>query len=390
MAEANYGLLNANMLLADTGPKINLPKTYNEMLGERQQLEGNQNKLTQQSNAFAKENALSSLLKASVNPETGQVDWNKYSQGAAQGGYAEETLAGQEQSRALRGEAASEAKAKYEHFKQYRRDASQLLTGVKDQAGYEEATAELVSLYPEYEDKIPPDFNPERIAQGRQQAMTFEEQLKQASEAEDRTFKQGEAVQKQQNFETGQDTTRRGQDISQLNQQQNYAQRDRAIEATRINKPLTEAQAKATTFYSQMTSASENIAALEAKGYKPEAITTQVEKSLSGGATNILASPEAQKATQAQNQWAESFLRLKTGAAATESEVKRNVETFFPQIGDSKEVVDQKKLARKQAESDVLKMTGSAGGGGMHPPNDHPAGWTPEFEDEYNKLYGGQ
>lgn len=122
-------------------------------------------------------------------------------------------------------------------------------------------------------------------------------------------------------------------------------------------KAPTESQAKSQTFYSQMTSANKELENLQAKGFDPTKITSQVQTAAAGTPLTAIVSPAAQQARQAQEQWAESFLRVKTGAAATQGEVDRNVRTFFPQIGDSKEVIAQKARARKQAEQDVLQMT---------------------------------
>ena len=122
-------------------------------------------------------------------------------------------------------------------------------------------------------------------------------------------------------------------------------------------KAPTESQAKAQTFYSQMTSASKELANLEKQGFDPTSIKNQAQVNLAGTAIRGAVSPEAQGARQAQEQWAESFLRIKTGAAATRDEVLRNVATFFPQVGDSQQVIEQKARARKQAEQDVLAMT---------------------------------
>jgi hypothetical protein len=120
----------------------------------------------------------------------------------------------------------------------------------------------------------------------------------------------------------------------------------------------TEIQAKAGTFHSQMTAASNELGALSREGFDPSSIGTQVETTIAGGATNPFASGKAQRARQAQEQWAESFLRVKTGAAATKDEVTRNVRTFFPQIGDTPAVIAQKARMRKQAEDDVAAMAG--------------------------------
>ena len=123
-------------------------------------------------------------------------------------------------------------------------------------------------------------------------------------------------------------------------------------------KPMTESQAKATTFASQMQSASNEIDKIEAAGFKPDSLSNQAKVGLAGGITNILADADAQKYKQAQNQWAESFLRVKTGAAATKDEIEMNRKTFFPQIGDDEETVKQKALMRRQAEMDTLNMSG--------------------------------
>jgi hypothetical protein len=123
-------------------------------------------------------------------------------------------------------------------------------------------------------------------------------------------------------------------------------------------KAPTEGQAKAATFYSQMTSASKELDKIQKEGgYDPTQFASQVETSVASGLGNNFVSPTAQQARQAQNQWAESFLRIKTGAAATKDEVNMNVETFFPVPGDSKNNIDQKARMRKQAEADVAQMT---------------------------------
>jgi hypothetical protein len=69
--------------------------------------------------------------------------------------------------------------------------------------------------------------------------------------------------------------------------------------------------------------------------------------------TNAFAGPAAQQVAQAQRQWAEGFLRAKTGAAAQPGEVDNNIRTFFPVVGDSEAVIKQKALARAQATKDM-------------------------------------
>ena len=118
---------------------------------------------------------------------------------------------------------------------------------------------------------------------------------------------------------------------------------------------LTEAQAKATTFMSQMKAAEKELGGIP---IDPTKTCSQVDVAMAGGLTNFAASPAAQRARQAQEQWSESFLRFKTGAAATKNEVILNVRTFFPQPGDSADVIQQKQRMRQQAVQDIAFAAG--------------------------------
>ena len=129
------------------------------------------------------------------------------------------------------------------------------------------------------------------------------------------------------------------------------------VAPAKTDKPLTESQAKAAAFASQMLSAEQ---ALGGAGTNGANLGDQVQTRIAQGAGNFVVSPEAQKARQAQEQWAEAFLRFKTGAAATEGEVLRNVRTYFPQPGDKAEVVAQKAEMRRQAAHDVKINAGNA------------------------------
>lgn len=131
------------------------------------------------------------------------------------------------------------------------------------------------------------------------------------------------------------------------------------ISSGKAAKPLTESQAKATAFLGQMRSAEDLLSTLEKDQSK---IGQQADVKMAGGLLNIAASPKAQQIGQAQNQWSEAFLRFKTGAAATPDEVRINNMTFFPQIGDKPEVVEQKQKMRKQAANDMTIVSGPGAG----------------------------
>lgn len=134
-----------------------------------------------------------------------------------------------------------------------------------------------------------------------------------------------------------------------------------------LGKDLTEAQGKASTFQSQMVSASNAVKALEANGFDPTSLKSQTAVKLAGGVANPIIPAVAQQYKQAQEQWSEAYLRFKTGAAATEQEVQRNVKTFFPQFGDKPEQIAQKAAAREQAERDIGIAAGRGANLGAQP-----------------------
>ena len=159
-----------------------------------------------------------------------------------------------------------------------------------------------------------------------------------------------------------------------------YEERRLQMEQQRLEKPpaahLTEAEGKATAYYSQMLEARKTLTELQEKGFDMTSAKNQAGVALAGGSTNPLASAKQQQAKQAQEQWAEAYLRFKTGAATNADEIARNVRTFFPQIGDAPAVVKQKEEARKKAEEAITVTAGR--GVGKLPSGNLPSGWKVE------------
>lgn len=125
------------------------------------------------------------------------------------------------------------------------------------------------------------------------------------------------------------------------------------IAAQSKEKPLTESQAKGALYLGQMRSATSELD-------KQPSVSPVATAATGSTLTNWAAPKEAQKVAQLQNQWAEAYLRAKTGAAATQGEVDLNRRTFFPVVGDSSAVITQKKQMREQAERDMEFTAGSA------------------------------
>jgi len=119
---------------------------------------------------------------------------------------------------------------------------------------------------------------------------------------------------------------------------------------------LTEGEGKGTLYLGQMRSATNLLNKLTNDG--KEASPTGVAAAGNIVTRQLFSSDTAQQIAQAQNQWSEAFLRAKTGAAATAAEVELNNRTFFPQIGEGPEVIEQKRQARLQAEKDMEAVAG--------------------------------
>ena len=120
----------------------------------------------------------------------------------------------------------------------------------------------------------------------------------------------------------------------------------------------TEGERKASLFQEQMRAASNTISSIGPVDMSN--LTNQAAFKGAGGLGNIVVDPKIQQYKQAADQWSESYLRVKTGAAATPAEVELNNRTFFPAIGDSADTVKLKERMRKKAEQDLGIMAGRA------------------------------
>jgi hypothetical protein len=140
-----------------------------------------------------------------------------------------------------------------------------------------------------------------------------------------------------------------------------------------------EGERKAGTYQRTMQGAEQTITNIEADGFNPLSTKSQADLYAAGnGLTNFMASPKAQQYMQAQREWSEAWLRAKTGAAATADEVQMNIVTYFPQVGDSADVVKQKKLKRAEANRNISVQAGrsSAVEPRMQEPVAQPTGQT--------------
>ena len=121
------------------------------------------------------------------------------------------------------------------------------------------------------------------------------------------------------------------------------------------DKPLTEAQGKATKFLARMADASSAVADLEDKGVSSANLRT---KAAGSDWTNWIASPEGQQYKQAASNWLSANLRDESGAAIGILEENKDYRKFFPQLNDDPATVVQKARSRRVAEEAMRAEAG--------------------------------
>jgi hypothetical protein len=138
-------------------------------------------------------------------------------------------------------------------------------------------------------------------------------------------------------------------------------QADATIEAARTkadaasNKPLNDVQSKALQFGTRMRAAGAVLDGLAARGVdQPGLIKRAADTVGLGTAANWTQSGEQQQVEQAQRDFINAVLRRESGAAIAESEFANARQQYFPQIGDSPEVIAQKRKNREIAAAGVL------------------------------------
>lgn len=123
-------------------------------------------------------------------------------------------------------------------------------------------------------------------------------------------------------------------------------------DGTASGKPLTEGQSKAALFGSRMQSSDEIINGLAAKGVNNSVPGTNLP--IVGRAITAFSPAERQQLDQAKRDFINATLRRESGAVIADSEFANGEKQYFPQPGDSKEVIAQKARNRQIATRGVL------------------------------------
>lgn len=128
-----------------------------------------------------------------------------------------------------------------------------------------------------------------------------------------------------------------------------------------VGKPLTEVQGKAYGFANRMAAA-EKILSDPSTIESPSAIEGIAGSIpfVGGYAANVARPAARQRQVQAEDNWISANLRLESGAVIGKEEMELERRKYFPQIGDSPEVIAQKSEARRVAQQSVAKQAGSS------------------------------
>ena len=118
-------------------------------------------------------------------------------------------------------------------------------------------------------------------------------------------------------------------------------------------KPMTESQANANLFATRMETADKTLAKLDTQG--TDFFASLASKAPGG---NYLLTPEYQMFMQAKLDFLNAVLRKESGAVIGAEELAKGDQQYFPQPGDSPEVIAQKAENRKTAIKGVREASG--------------------------------
>lgn len=120
-------------------------------------------------------------------------------------------------------------------------------------------------------------------------------------------------------------------------------------------KPPTEGQAKAGTFADRLVKSGSILDQLENVGTDK---SDRLASTLPGGAGNMMVSPEFQRFDQAKRDFVNAILRRESGAVISTEEFANADKQYFPQPGDTKETIDQKRANRAASMEGIIREAG--------------------------------
>lgn len=154
-------------------------------------------------------------------------------------------------------------------------------------------------------------------------------------------------------------------------------------------KPLSEAQSNAYLFGTRMQANHKILSDFESKGVSGSIL----QKTLGDNKlTNFGSTPENQQYAQAKRDFINAVLRKESGAAIGKDEFASADKQYFPQIGDSPAVIQQKQRAREQAIKGIIAAVpqGFQGSSSTSPPTGIAAPSTQQSLAARDKYFTGK
>jgi hypothetical protein len=140
--------------------------------------------------------------------------------------------------------------------------------------------------------------------------------------------------------------------VSQTPVSQGSGMTVRPVPGTATPRIYSEGQTKAAGFANRMQASGNILESLESQGFSPSAILEQ--RGSLPGVGNLLASPEFQQYEAAKQDFITAVLRRESGAVIGAAELVTEDRKYFPQLGDSPEVIAQKAAARARAIDSMI------------------------------------
>ena len=189
--EINYGLLDPNAPAKVAGSFLAGQREaqqyaqQNALAQQQMQQAQTANELGRYQLAQARrgdesQNALAEAYKNAYNPQTGELDQGSLMRNLASAGQGAKIPEIQKQQIEAQTKQLDMQKSKIEQSLKMFDTATQLMSGVKDQAGYDNARQQIAQLLgPEAAQRINPVYNPQEIEANRVKALTVQQQLEQ-------------------------------------------------------------------------------------------------------------------------------------------------------------------------------------------------------------------
>ena len=122
--------------------------------------------------------------------------------------------------------------------------------------------------------------------------------------------------------------------------------------------PLTESQGKASMLLHMQRTAEKNLDRLAAGGYAPTGWRDVLAYNTPQQWSNFIRTPEGRQFKQAQEVWAEAYLRTVSGAVFGQAEAEKAADKYFPRPGDDAQDIAQKARDRRAVQEGMEYVAG--------------------------------